>query len=291
MLVEVKSNEKQYQKSQKQLFDGKEKIKDIFAALGFKPTWKFIGVFFALNGTNSSLFNCEKCCLFAIIGIDTFPGQIKNIEKEVKKSHISWYPSEHVKEFVEIAKQMLFIAQGDPFAPVTESGVINKTAHYINRVSTSQNILLWTPEQLSVIQAMDMPYVIFDGFYSTGKSEVLKYFGKHHLKIGRIVHYFNQRPVGMKDNPNLLPFTMMLQKEFPEGIVKETTFRFGIDSVSEFLLQNGIEPHHHVIFDEVICIKYCKGFLDSLVAMKMNVASLWIAMGSVPLQGENSEIT
>ena len=90
----------------------------------------------------------------------------------------------------------------------------------------------------------------------------------------------------MKGNLNLLPFTLVLQGQFPEGVVKETTFQFGIDSIKRFMQEHGIEPDHHVIFDELICTKYDKRFLDSLVALKNSVKSLWIAMGSVPLLGE-----
>ena len=77
----------------------------------------------------------------------------------------------------------------------------------------------------------------------------------------------------------------MLQNQFSSNVVKETTFLFGVDSVKGFLQKYEIEPTHHVIFDEVICTKYDKGFLDSLIAMKNNVASLWIGMGSIPLLG------
>ena len=78
----------------------------------------------------------------------------------------------------------------------------------------------------------------------------------------------------------------MLQGEFPDGVVKETSFEFGIDSVEEFLLEHGIEPSHHLIFDELICTKYTKNFLDSLIAMKNSVSSLWIAMGAQPIMGK-----
>ena len=84
------------------------------------------------------------------------------------------------------AKQILFIAQGDPFAPVTESNVVKKTVQHINRAGTFENTILWTPEQLSVIQALEMPFVLFDGFYSTGKSEILRYYGKYMLNYVRI---------------------------------------------------------------------------------------------------------
>ena len=90
----------------------------------------------------------------------------------------------------------------------------------------------------------------------------------------------------MKRISNLLPFTLMLKGEFPNGVVKETTFDFGKDSVEEFLQEHGIEPDHYVIFDELICTKYNKGFLDSLIAMKNSVKSIWIAMGAQPIMGK-----
>ena len=43
---------------------------------------------------------------------------------------------------------------------------------------------------------------------------------------------------------------------------------------------------HHLIFDELICTKYDRHFLDSLKALKENVKSLWIAMGAVPVTGK-----
>ena len=68
--------------------------------------------------------------------------------------------------------------------------------------------------------------------------------------------------------------------------MKETTFQFGIDSVQEFLEQHGIEPDHHLIFDEVIYKKNIKSFVKSLVELKNSVRSLWVAMGAKPLTGE-----
>jgi hypothetical protein len=132
--------------------------------------------------------------------------------------------------------------------------------------------------------------MILDAFYSTGKSEILKYYCKKLLKKGEIVHYFNQRPAGHNEESGLLPFTLMLQKQFSSNVVKETTFLFGVDSVKGFLQRHKIEPTHHVIFDEVICAKYSSRFTDSLIAMKENVASFWVAMGSQPITGNNLSI-
>ena len=285
MLIEVKSSQKQYQKATKQLFDGKQRLEEVFSALGLTTAWKYIGVFYAFQGSEVPLFECENCSVFVIIGDESFPNKMKIIEEEAAKNNPNWNPSDHVEELVELAKQVLFVAQGDPYAPVTGSNIIAKTSKHVELASSALNIFHWTPDQLSIIHSMEVLFLILDAFYSTGKSEVLKYYGKHKLKKGDIVHYFNQRPIGLQDNSGLLPFTLMLQNHFPPGVVKETTFQFGIDSVKGFLQQYGIEATHHVIFDEVICIKYSTGFLESLIAMKKNVGSLWVAMGAQPISG------
>ena len=290
MLIEVKSNQKAYQKATTQLFDGKERLEEVFSILGMATAWKYIGVFFALEGDGTPLFDCEKCSIFGIIGEDSITGHLETIEEEAAKKNENWNPADHVEEFVELAKQVLFIAQGDPFAPVTGSNIINKTVKHITLVSTVENIFFWTLEQLTIVDAMNVLFLILDAFYSTGKSEILKYYCRKQDKKGEIVHYFNQRPANHNKNSGLLPFTLMLKKQLPSNVVKETTFLFGVDSVKGFLQQHEIEPTHHVIFDEVICTKYSKGFTDSLIAMKENVASLWVAMGSQPITGNDLSI-
>ena len=287
MLIEVKCNQKGYQKATKQLFDGKERIEEVFSSLGTTTKWKYVGVFYAQLAAELPLFDCEPCSTFAIVGEDQIPEKMEAIGKLVTESHENWNPADHVEEFVKLATRLLFIAQGDPYAPVTGSNIIKKTLGHIERASHPENVILWTQEQLSLVQAINLLYVILDAFYSTGKTEVLKYYGKDKIKQGEPLHYFNHRPSKMKGNLNLLPFTLMLQGEFPEGVVKETTFQFGIDPVKGFLKQHGIEPHHHVIIDEVICTKYTKHFLDSMIEIKNNVKSLWIAMGAEPIMGKD----
>jgi hypothetical protein len=105
-----------------------------------------------------------------------------------------------------------------------------------------------------------------------------------------MVHYFTHRSFQMKETKSLSPFTLMLKKQFkgyPEDVVKETFFRFGIDPIQPFLEEHGIKSYHHVIFDEVICTDYNSNFIESIKTLKESVASLWIAMGSVPITGKN----
>ena len=37
----------------------------------------------------------------------------------------------------------------------------------------------------------------------------------------------------------------MLKNEFPDGVVKETSFQFGIDSIDGFLEEHDIKPTDH----------------------------------------------
>ena len=292
MLIEVKSNQKAYQKATKQLFDGFEGLKEVFGELGITTLWLYVGVFISLSGNEFPLFDCSNCSIFALVGKESISSNFKLIEEYVvRRQENIWRPGDHVKEFVELAKEMLFIAQGDPYAPVTQSNLIDKTSQHIDLAGSAKSVFFWTNEQLPIIHACQtIQFLVLDAFYSTGKSEVLRYFGRDKLEKGDVVHYFNQRPVGLKAQTSplwsLLPFTLMLQTKFPTGVVKETTFQFGADSVQGFLEDYGIEPSHHLIFDEVICTRYNTKFLESLVQMKNGVGSLWIAMGAEPITGE-----
>ena len=113
MIVEVKSNQKAFQRAKKQLFDGQEKIEEVFAAIGLTTTsWLYVGVFFALIGDEEINCDCDICSHFAIIGEESIPKKLKIIEELVAKHHLDWNPHEHVKEFVDLAKETLLIAQG-----------------------------------------------------------------------------------------------------------------------------------------------------------------------------------
>ena len=187
MIWEVKWNQKQYQKAKKQLFDGIERIQEILAAIGLTATsWKLVVVFFAFVGTE---FVCERCSIFSIIGEAAIHPNIQSIEEKVAERHQNWNPSDHVQEFVDLTKEILFIAQGDPNAPVIGEYVINKTVEHVEQASS----ILWTPEQLALIQENpeNLPHVLFDNFYSTGKSRILRHYGKRGLKKleGKIIQY------------------------------------------------------------------------------------------------------
>lgn len=122
MLFEVKANVRKYQKSIKQLFDGKLKIEQMFRAVKCSESWQYVGVFYAQNSHVKCMFDCEQCNIFAILGNtdSDITGKLKTIEQVVSEQHLqAWKPAEHVQEFIELSKQLMFISQGDPSAPVT----------------------------------------------------------------------------------------------------------------------------------------------------------------------------
>ena len=57
MMVEVKSSQRAYQKTIKQLFDGIERLEEIFAGLGMTTQWQYVGVFCAIADADYLLFD------------------------------------------------------------------------------------------------------------------------------------------------------------------------------------------------------------------------------------------
>ena len=293
MVIEVKANISKYQKAKKQLFDSKERIEEICHILGPTTKWLFVGVFYAhQNSSGKPIFDCEPCSVFGIVGEEAIGDKLAQIDENATKLHDAWVPSDHLEEFGNLVKELMFIAQGDPKAPVTDPGFISKVDDQVKRASTCDNILFWTPEQLSLIGVLMYPFVFLDAFYSTGKSVILQYFAEHWSKQGKTVHYFVQRPDHLQDDCFKLPFTLMLEHEFKKRKinvkVRETTFKFGFSKVKPFLKEYGIEKDHIVCFDEIICKQYSRSFSKGLNKLKDNVAALWLAIGAKPVVGSFS---
>jgi hypothetical protein len=125
---------------------------------------------------------------------------------------------------------------------------------------------------------------------STGKSLILKYMAKRWSCQNLVVHYLINRSDNGENTSSKLAFTLMVEHEFKKMniLVKETSFRFGVDEVEPFLRKSAIESDHVVCFDEVICEKYSKSFIDGLKDMKDKVGALWVAIGAKPILGRFS---
>ena len=78
LVIEVKASQSRsnYQKAKKQLFDTKDRLKEVYGAVGFPSHWKYVGVFIAqTNESDEQLFDCDECSKFVIIGLGS-PHQV-----------------------------------------------------------------------------------------------------------------------------------------------------------------------------------------------------------------------
>ena len=207
MIIEVKASSSLFPKAKKQMFDSKEKIEELCGILGPSTQWLFLGVFFALeDNLEKPLFDCScplPCDTFSITGHENIETKLRRIDflaiqaranksepnpqfLELAKIDMldnqqnkNWIPSEHISEFVELAKQLMFVVQGDSKAPVTGCNLVKKISDHVNVASTFEGIVFWTLEQLSVTIAVHLPYVFLDAFYSCGKSFTLQFISNH----------------------------------------------------------------------------------------------------------------
>ena len=289
MNLEVKVDSKKFKSAKPQLYDGKNRLDEIFSEIGLSSGWKFIGVFYAQTG--EKLFDCpkDKCSTYAIIGEDQIEEKLKQIEKHIAIENKTWEPSEHVNEFSELFKELVFIAQGNPYAPVTDSAITKQTSKDIDKAGTFENIWFWTPDQLSIADAVEMDFVFLNSFYSTGKTTLLKHRAKYldeklkkkNKNVGRVFYIINK----YENDKRKLPFTLITEYEFQKlnVIVREAIVIFcQVASVEAFIFENGLTKHDHICFDEVICMNSnsdSKIFSDGMKKLKNHVSSLWIAMG------------
>ena len=187
MAIEIKASASNgnCQKAKKQLLETKDIIEKIIGEIGPSTKLLFAGVFYATKNSPEntqmpdSPFNDS---IFSILGEETIEEKLRLIDEQAIKLNRSWSLADHLEEFVKLIKNLLFIAQGNPKAPVTDSNMVNKIHEYVTKASKFQNIIFWifwTTEQLAVINELYIPYVFLDAFYSTGKSSILQHITKH----------------------------------------------------------------------------------------------------------------
>ena len=262
----------------------------MFRELSLPSAWKVVNLFYAQKGEMP--FKCpkDKCTKYTIIGEDTIADKISLIEQEIFQVNKDWNPKDHVSEFIELFKQLVFIAQGNPYAPVTASALLKKISSNVDKTGTPENIFFWTPGQLVIADAVAMNFMFLDAFYSTGKTVLLKYRARYLDRekkkreksgetFGNVYYFIN---TCNKDLNIKMPFTMMIEYEFNKQnldvVVKQTNLNLGFDSIQDFIVENNIGVNDHICFDEAIRFEIEK-FEIGIVRLKRLVASLWLAMG------------
>ena len=157
MVIEVKASFKYFAKAKVQLKDSKERVQAVFNSVeNMSDEWQYIGLCYIDAG------DCGSINDFVINGIQRF--DLQSIELKVEQIRTKeWIPDQHIEEFVSVAKVLLFEAQGHPQAPLSRAKQIEKIDEELDQASAPENIFFWTPEQLSIVHAMDKKFHAPDG--------------------------------------------------------------------------------------------------------------------------------
>merc|ERR1711860_268282 len=78
----------------------------------------------------------------------------------------------------------------------TKQKQIEKIDQELDLASAPENIFFWTPEQLSIVQAMDIDWMFLMGYYGCGKTILLIERAEYLLRNPRnIVHFYIDKEV------------------------------------------------------------------------------------------------
>ena len=123
-----------------------------------------------------------------------------------------WLATDHIDEFKIITKKLLFIAQGDVNAPVTQDNLDRNLREYVQIVGEPENIWFWSSQQLCINQANNLDRVIFTSFYSTGKTKLMMKRADTLNSLGEKVLFIVANSV--KNHSKKLALTLQLEQMF-----------------------------------------------------------------------------
>ena len=271
MNIEVKASHKHFDNAKKQIKDCRKRIQAVLDCIpGMSSLWKFIGV----------------CCIgdgcfdndFVINGSDLesdsyFDRKLCNIQKKVDVS--SWSPNDNrINEFVEIAKHLLFVAQGQSKVPLTKEKLTEKVNEDMDKASAPENILFWTPEQLSIVQAMDIDWMFLMAYYGCGKTILLIERAEYLLRNPCNTIYF------LIDNNNS-GLNEVLKLRFADRNIKiKEKGKYNIFDRDFDFSKYGVHLTDHVIVDEAR-MEHSETVLTQLKKFQSQISTLWVALGYV----------
>ena len=264
MVIEVKASSKYFGKAKAQLQDSMERVQAVFNSVeNMSQSWKFIGICY-IEKPDINIHNN-----FTIFGTQDFHAKIATIE--MKAFNQFWNPKNHFQEFVCLAKQLLYEAQGHPQPAISKKAIVEKISDHIEKASTPENILFWTPEQLSILEAMNEPWMCLMGYYGVGKTILLIERAEQLSKNeNNIIHFFVDGGVKqLKTN---------LENRFAQYENVKVKMLPSTEDFLQLMLETGQNSaKHHVLIDEVVVSS--DDFVDSLQQMKAKFASVWLAIG------------
>ena len=269
MVIEVKASNNGFPKAKQQLRDSKERVQAVFNSVkGMSDDWHYVGVCYIDAG------DCDSTHPFVINGFKQLDLQI--IESKVAQNrNQAWLPNQHIKEFVHVAKILLFEAQGYPHAPLTKEKEIEKIDEELDLASAPENIFFWTPEQLSIVQAMDIKCMLLMAYYGCGKTILLIERAEYLMRDPRnTVHFYIN-----KVDSGLAEFLKLRFKD-KDITIKTNNDMFGVLSCFFDFSSDGVNLTDHVIIDEAY-MDDSQGFLAQLKKLQSQVSTLWVAVGYV----------
>ena len=306
MQIEVKLSGKpdRFHHVMNQLSDGRYRMKKLLDSIknGRKRQWSWTGI--ALFQYHSGLqLECRNCQEFVFFGFDGFDEQLGSIEKKIyahqynNQSNILEIRDRSV-EFVEIAKQLLFCAQGNPEAPVTRNKVLQKTIAVLDEGSEVENIFFWTPGQKSAVESMEQRFMVLFGYYGTGKTLILKTRVWYLIRKLKASNYSSEIYLyTFREGHELDALIETFKAEFKGTEVKVRTLRTSI--IDQFAFDD-VTYEDHIIIDEAIIFDKTNiidktnngadNFATTLHLAKSLVASLWIAVGAIDSKFELVDI-
>ena len=175
--IEVKTtfSKDSFSKLKNQLNNGKKWVEKVFSCVK-QSSWKYcgIGCMFKVDNPYKNIFACDDddglcCSSFFAIGEEDLKATLSNLENEIKSSR-QWDPKEHLDEFKDICKTFFYVVQGDKRAPVTQRNEMKNALKAMDKASTPDSLIFWTPMQLSALEVLDHRFMMIFGYYGTGKT-------------------------------------------------------------------------------------------------------------------------
>ena len=295
--MECKISDKRgkFAKAKEQLSDAKYRVQKLINSVaGISDRWKCVTVYYQKDTDFRG-----KRTDFTIIGISELESKLARIEQNLHKK--KWQPEHHQKEFVYLCTELMFVTQANKDAPITGAKNVQQIAEQLEEASSPESIFFWTPEQLSVVNAIKEPFMALHGYFGVGKTLLLKERCKFLL-----THHPNEDVYFFLD-PNCTALFQALSAEFssnPKFNIKYLQNIYqGIESskrkveyantnqILVTLSKEGVKPQDHVVVDELFlgnCAMFLRGFEVAKTEGKLR--SLWVSIGAIDKDVSKEEI-
>ena len=213
--------------------------------------WKFISVVFCKTVAD---FIKECQCYRFIMTTKDFEAKFDAIEDEIRKMMNDSMLDKHAKDFVKLAKNLLYLAPKVPLP--TSSKLHSEIKGAIDKASTPENIELLafpTPEQRKLLEKKDNDKykLALVGPWGSGKTVLMTDFAIHLAKKGKKVLYLvfqSGIDVGSRTDPLLVLQLRQRFKDFSDNItVKAVPVKNG----DPFNLDEIVSGYHHLFIDEM----------------------------------------